>query len=502
MKKLCLGTIGVLAMLFLIASISLLVARVLQNLVDARVKKEVVLKNGTESFQAWEDPPPPVYMQFVSTLLLRPNLCLPFGREHRPRVDIHFLDNDTEVSSFNPTTFNFVPEMSVGDPEVDRIRTVNVPAVTAMNMATGTPLRFPTQIMLMLFQENMFITHTVSEWLWGYDDKFLSTVHKFRPSIPPKFGFFYQKNGTDDGEYVMRSGEKNYMDFTRIVKWRGKETVNFWSTPYANMINGTDGTSFHPLLSTDEVLYVFVSDFCRSIYMHFQKYTTVEGIPAYRFSPTSMLFANATVNPDNIGFCVPAGHCLGAGLLNVSACRQGAPIFLSSPHFYMCAEKYVKAIDGMHPNARDHETFLDINPLTGILMRAAKRIQINVFVKKLPDFDLTGNIRQLFFPVVYVNESVILDKASADKLKLMLLEASVVTSIPYVVMTIGIIFGVIFVVLTCRPFRTREEVRLQLELSFPLAFHLTMIVILESKLEIQKDLWQQSQGYDSGIGLA
>nr|XP_031360468.1 lysosome membrane protein 2 [Lonchura striata domestica] len=64
MKSLCLVTVGVLAMTLLIASISLLVAHVFQTVVDLQVKQGTVLKNGTETFEAWEDPPPPVYMQF------------------------------------------------------------------------------------------------------------------------------------------------------------------------------------------------------------------------------------------------------------------------------------------------------------------------------------------------------------------------------------------------------------------------------------------------------
>ncbi|XP_066488580.1 lysosome membrane protein 2 [Tiliqua scincoides] len=468
MKKLCLGVLALLAVLFLVASIALLAAHVLQDAVGARVKKEVVLKNGTDSFKAWENPPPPIYMQYYFFNVTNPLEVLqgatpivrevgPYTfRERKPRVDIHFLDNDTEVSSFKPVTYYFVREMSVGDPDVDRIRTVNVPAVTAMNMAAGTPLHFPVQIMLMLYQETMFVTHTVNEWLWGYEDRFLSAVHKLRPSIDPKFGFFYKENGTDDGEYVMQSGEKNYLDFTKIVTWKGKDTVDYWSSPYANMINGTDGSSFHPLISRDETLYAFVSDFCRSIYVTFEQDVTVKGIPAYRFTAPPKFFANISVNPDNAGFCV-GGHCLKAGLLNVSACKQGAPIFLSPPHFYLCDELYAKAIDGMHPNKGEHETFLDINALTGVLVRASRRIQVNVYIRKLPDFQLTGNIQDLFFPVFYLNESVLIDKASADKLKLALFESSVVTSIPYIAMTIGIIFGVLFVVLACRPFRTREE---------------------------------------------
>lgn len=46
----------------------------------------------------------------------------------------------------------------------------------------------------------------------------------------------------------------------------------------------------------------------------------VKGIPAYRFSPPSQVFANTTANA---GFCVPPGNCLGSGLLDVSACKQG-----------------------------------------------------------------------------------------------------------------------------------------------------------------------------------
>lgn len=32
-----------------------------------------------------------------------------------------------------------------------------------------------------------------------------------------------QMNGTDDGEYVFLSGERNYLNFSRIVEWKGKE---------------------------------------------------------------------------------------------------------------------------------------------------------------------------------------------------------------------------------------------------------------------------------------
>ena len=59
------------------------------------------------------------------------------------------------------------------------------------------------------------------------------------------------------------------------------------------------------------------------MYATYVEDVTVKELPGYRFSPPSSVFANLTVNPDNAGFCVPEGNCLGSGVLNVSACKQG-----------------------------------------------------------------------------------------------------------------------------------------------------------------------------------
>lgn len=64
----------------------------------------------------------------------------------------------------------------------------------AMETATASPLRIPTEILLLLYKENLFTVHSVHELLWGYRDKFLDTVHKFSPSIEPDFGYFKKVN--------------------------------------------------------------------------------------------------------------------------------------------------------------------------------------------------------------------------------------------------------------------------------------------------------------------
>lgn len=41
----------------------------------------------------------------------------------------------------------------------------------------------------------------------------------------------------------------------------------------------------------------------------------------------------------------------------------GAPIIMSSPHFYQADEKFVRDVLGMKPNKKQHETTIDINPV-------------------------------------------------------------------------------------------------------------------------------------------
>ena len=56
---------------------------------------------------------------------------------------------------------------------------------------------------------------------------------------------------------------------------------------------------------------------------------------------------------------------------------QGVPIIMSCPHFLYSEEKFTLDIDGVKPKYEDHATLLYVEPMTGILMKANKRIQFN-----------------------------------------------------------------------------------------------------------------------------
>ncbi|XP_036385481.1 lysosome membrane protein 2-like [Megalops cyprinoides] len=451
---------GIVCAHLLIVGIALIVAQVFQTLIHNRLKKEITLTEGSRVFETWKNPPPPVYMQYFFFNVTNPKVFLAGGRasvtqmgpytyrEYRPRENVTFVDNGTKVSAYTPKSFVFEPEMSVGDPEVDLVTTVNIPALAVMNKVKGS---FFMGTMVSMWMNSIgvgvFMTRPVHELLWGFKDPLLTRIHPMKPEIEEYFGLMYKKNGTSDGEFVFHTGEQNYMDYGKIHTWRGESQTQYWATNLTNMINGTDGSVFHPLLSKEEQLYVFSPDLCRSIYMKFVKDVEIKGIPAYRFAPPRSVLASREENPANAGFCLPGDQCLGTGVLRVSVCRKGAPVVVSFPHFYQGDEKYIKGVAGLSPNQEDHETFLDINPTTGVPIRASKRAQINILVNRISGFPQTKSINETVFPIVFVNETVVIDDASAAKMRTLLLMVMLVSNLPLLIVGMGVILLIVLIVL-------------------------------------------------------
>ncbi|KAJ8261387.1 hypothetical protein COCON_G00171100 [Conger conger] len=382
---------------------------VFPTLIQNRLKKEITLTEGSRVFKTWKSPPAKIYMQYFFFNVTNPEVFLSGGlatvkevgpytfREYRPRENVTFVDNGTKVSAHTAKSFVFLPEQSVGDPEVDLVTTINIPALAVMNKMSG----------------NFFMSTMVSMWMNS-------------------------------------KGEENYMDFGKIHTWKGQRETTWWTSKESNMINGTDGGGFHPFVSKDEQLYVFTADLCRSIYVTFVKEVEIKGIPAYRFAPPRDVLASHEENPANEGFCVPAGNCLGTGVLRVNECRKGAPIVVSFPHFYHGAEEYINGVEGLSPNQEHHETFLDINPTLGIPIRASKRAQINVNLKRISGFPVTRKFKPTVFPVLFVNESVVIDDESAAKMRTMLLMVMLVSNFPLLIVGLGTILLIIFIILIVR----------------------------------------------------
>lgn len=71
---------------------------------------------------------------------------------------------------------------------------------------------------------------------------------------------------------------------------------------------------------------------------------------------------NGTADPDT--WCNCGGECVPQGVLNISACRYGAPGFVSYPHFLDADPIFSQKIKGMSPNPEKHRMYVTLEPVS------------------------------------------------------------------------------------------------------------------------------------------
>uniref|UniRef100_A0A8C4PYY2 Scavenger receptor class B, member 2a n=2 Tax=Eptatretus burgeri TaxID=7764 RepID=A0A8C4PYY2_EPTBU len=462
------------SLLLVVAAVLLLGLGVFHRVLRSKISQRMVLKPNSKAFKNWKEIPAMVEFEVYLFHCVNPREVLagerpvlqqrgPYTyRERLSRQNVIFHENNT-VSATLVHTYNWIPELSVGSPMEDKIMMLNVPLVAAIEkvQAFGLPslVNILFSFLVAMKSETLFTSHSVHELLWGYEDPLLVFLNRIDPLLVPDthFGFFYKRNGSNDGRYDFNSGKGDFYNFSRIELWKGMRTLPWWTSDSCNAINGTDGTSFRPMLSRKDVLYMFNSELCRSIYATYEQELTVAGLWAFRFTPPASVFANASTNPANAGFCTPTGNCLGSGVLNVSVCKQGAPIIMSSPHFYQADPQYVNSVEGLKPNKQKHQTFIDIHPYIGFPVRAAKRLQVNVHVQKWHLVEQTGNIRTLVFPVMFLSENMELEPKAVGELAQLQLQISLLLNIPYILIALAGLFALVAAWLACRHARATSR---------------------------------------------
>lgn len=187
-----------------------------------------------------------------------------------------------------------------------------------------------------------------------------------------------------------------------------KGYVRPFASDWANRIEGTDGNTYgRPV--TSQNIQIFSYDIYRSGYMGFRgNVYDWHGVKLRRYGIREKDMYNVTLSPQNADY-----YAYGwSGVENLTIC-QNLPVFVSFPHFYLADSRYVSSVVGLSPNALAHDTYVDIEPQTGMLARAMKRIQVSyqLFDTHLPELSestvdtanyLCGNLSTLnqFLPVV------------------------------------------------------------------------------------------------------
>ncbi|XP_042191751.1 platelet glycoprotein 4 [Callorhinchus milii] len=394
------------------------------KIIQDTITKDGVIEEGTLAYENWIQTGSTVYRQFWLFNVLNPMDIIDSGAKpqleqrgpytYRVRYlrknNITVNDNYT-ISYLQPQSAIFEPTMSVGSEE---------DSITALNLAAASaPSLYPPILhgivngIIKKAGASLFQNRTVKEILWGYEDPILVAAS----SEDIITGVFYPYNGTADGFYNVFNGKDDIDKVALIDRWRNEKNLPFWNDAYCDMINGTDGSSFPPFIDKKD-LYFFSSDICRSIFAKYEGTQKLKGIPVQRFAVPPEALASPRENPDNHCFCkedIVSQNCTLGGFLDISACHDGKPVYISLPHFLYASPEIQKSMQGLNPKKAIHETFMDVEPTTGFTLRVAKRLQINIMFKPSTKIKILSNIKEpLIFPVLWLNETATVDDETAQ----------------------------------------------------------------------------------------
>lgn len=156
-----------------------------------------------------------------------------------------------------------------------------------------------------------------------------------------------------------------------------------FATDFANGIRGTDANMFGRPVRTNK-LQVFVSDIYRSVYLEEQSQMDWAGINLKVFGIQQKDMLNSTNNPNNAQY-----FAFGYNGVENATKAANVPIYISFPHYLNADAELQRSIKGLHPNPDIHSTWLAVEPQTGLLAKAHKRLQVNYYMEKytLPTID-------------------------------------------------------------------------------------------------------------------
>uniref|UniRef100_A0A8C5E296 Platelet glycoprotein 4 n=1 Tax=Gouania willdenowi TaxID=441366 RepID=A0A8C5E296_GOUWI len=384
------------------------------SVIEGTVEKEAVIEPGTTAYENWVATGAKVYRQFWFFDVKNPLEVLDYGARpvviekgpytyitrYLPKENITFNPNNT-ISFLLPMGAIFEPSMSVGSEE-DNVTSLNLAVAGAYSLV---PIEFhpALEIMIKLSKSSLFQRRTVKELLWGYRDPMLKT----------NIGFFSPVSKQFNSLQIIRP--------RAVIFFFSHRSLTFWNDTYCDMLNGTDATSFPPFIDKKKPLFFFSSDICRSVSASYVNTMDLKGIDVYRYSLLPSTLASPVDNPDNHCFCrdfKTTKNCTLAGVLDISSCQDGRPIYISLPHFLHGSPSLREGVLGLNPVEVYHDTYLDVEPTTGFTLRFAKRIQVNMMYGPSANITVLKKVKDYtIFPLVWLNETAALDDETADMFK-------------------------------------------------------------------------------------
>ncbi|VDK69962.1 unnamed protein product [Anisakis simplex] len=141
---------------------------------------------------------------------------------------------------------------------------------------------------------------------------------------------------------MVGTGLNDRSTISKVYKWNGLSSlpVDWWSSDWARMINGTDAQLFPPSLSTKKDLFIFIGLLKRVVALAGDLPLGCAQLSAFK-------------------------GCLPTGLMDISRTLPGkVRVYVSGSHFLNSPAVLYQNFSGFGTPSTDDETFIDIEPVS------------------------------------------------------------------------------------------------------------------------------------------
>nr|AEE63071.1 unknown [Dendroctonus ponderosae] len=388
------------------------------------ISKIFVLQADSYTFDMWKTNPLPMTLKLFLFNWTNPGEVLnssvkphfqqmgPYTfDETKEKVNITWNDNNT-VSFYHLKRWWFNQSKSNGSLN-DAITSINPTSLSSSYGARNWSyfLKNGLSIFLSSIAPSLHVTHTAAQVLFeGYEDSLMNMANRMPTfivgsSLPnfDKFGWFYTRNNSEtyEGHFNMDVGLTGQLG--KLYSWKFMQHTPYFRDKCGD-ISGSAGEFFPANLNKESLVNFFSPDLCRYMQLEYEKEVDVNGVLGYKYVAGDRLLDNGTKVPDNKCFC--NDDCMPYGVLDVSACRYGTPAFVSLPHFFKADPYYGSIIDGMAPREDLHDFYMIFEPKTGMPLKVAARIQVNLLLQPVDGIRLFQNVPKVYIPVLWFEQIV------------------------------------------------------------------------------------------------
>lgn len=369
------------------------------------ILSKLVISNESEAYQDWVSPTPTRFHIYIFNYTnvenveagyddkLNVNELGPFIYEDRmERVNVKFSDDGNTVKFQEKHTFKFLPHLSKGRRQNDRIVVPNMPLLSAAAMSKDS-FYLTRMAMSGLFRSlnaHPFVTLPIDRFVFGYDDDLYNLAKGVLALTKPlpfeKFGLLANRNGIAKDVTEIYTGKDDINKVGTIKSMAEKANYDHWLNEDCNNVDAVEGVLFSPKqIHNKAPVELLYKDICRKMPYSFEKEIKIMNntIKAYRYTVDENVYGHPSIdNPSNQCYCDMEGGCPPHGLFNATKCAFGTPLFISKPHFYQADPSLFEAVTGLNPNPKNHQSFIDIHPFMSFTTQGWTRVQTNIQVKK------------------------------------------------------------------------------------------------------------------------